>query len=310
MQPDPLFDVRKALEAGNKKAAQRLLRPLLNDHPTAEMWRLAAQACTTNEKAIECLHRAVALEPNHDGANRLLAKLESLQRPETSANGSRRTSSHVAPEPIPAFVDDLPSVELLVDVPVDTSLKKVGQSRKKRSGTRAIFLLSLLLFGMCCSLITMNMVGVISGPITALTMLTGGATPVTQIDGVPLSEVEDAPLKVVPAQTEPLTERDTDVLEPGYEHEYTFTGTDGVEMAIYVQFLSLAANRVSRNVVVLRPDDSEATDLCERNTILQGDNNLALTCVLDADGVWKVRILGRDAESVGAYFVGIEQMGA
>src|SRR5215208_5727348 len=114
-------------------------------------------------------------------------------------------------------------------------------------------------------------------------MLTGGATPVTQIDGLPLSEIEDAPLRVVPAQTEPLVERDTDVLEPGYEHEYTFAGTDGVEMAIYVQFLSLAANRVSRNVVVLRPDDSDATDLCERNTILEGDNNLALTCVLDTD---------------------------
>lgn len=301
MQPDPLFDVRNALEAGNKKAAQRLLRPLLNDHPTAEMWRLAAQACPTNEKAIECLRRAIALDPNHDGANRLLAKLESAQRPKTAANGNERAST-----PAPAFVDELPSVELLTDVP----LKPVGKRRKKRSGTRTIVLLSVLLFGMCCSLITMNMVGIISGPITAVTMLTGGATPVTQIDGVPLREVEDAPLRVVPAQSEPLEERDTDVLEPGYQHEYRFAGRDGVEVAIYVQFLSVAANRVSRNVVVLRPDDSDATELCERDTILQGDNNLALTCALDANGEWKVRILGRETESVGAYFVGIEPMGA
>lgn len=303
MQPDLLFDVRKALEAGNKKAAQRLLRPLLNDHPTAEMWRLAAQACPTNEKAIECLHRAIALDPNHDGANRLLAKLESVQR---GTNGKARTISAPTAVAAPDFVDDLPSVELLTNIP----LKKVGKRRKKRSATRTIVLLSLLLFGMCCSLITMNMAGIISGPITALTMLTGGATPVTHIDGLPLRDVDDAPLRVAPAQSEALEERDTDVLEPGYEHEYTFTGSDGVEFAIYVQFLSLAANRVSRNVVVLRPDDSDATDLCVRDTILQGDNNLTLTCVLDADGIWKVRILGREAESVGAYFVGIEQMGA
>lgn len=302
MQPDLLFGVREALEAGDKKAAQRLLRPLLNSQPTAELWRLAAQACTTNEKTIECLRRAVALDPSHDGANRLLAKLENLQHPAATANGTRETQTNAAVS-APAFEDDLPTVDLLTEVP-----KK--KQRKKRSGTRTILLLSLLLFGMCCSLITMNMVGVISGPITAVTMLTGGATPVTHVDGVPLRDLEDAPLRVVPAQTELLEERDTDVLEPGYEHEYTFTGSRGQEVAIYVQFLSIAANRVSRNVVVLRPDDTNATDQCETGTILQGDNNITLTCLLDTTGVWKVRILGRETESVGAYFVGIEPMGA
>lgn len=302
MQPDPLFDARKALEAGDKKAAQRLLRPLLNDQPTAELWRLAAQACTTNEKTIECLRHAVALDPNHDGANRLLAKLENLQPPKTAAHGKRETQAS-AVVTAPAFDDDLPSVDLLVDVP-----KK--KRRKKRSTTRTIVLLSVLLFGMCCSLITMNMVGVISGPITAVTMLTGGATPVTHVDGVPLRDLEDAPLRVLPAQSEMLEERDTDVLEPGYEHEYTFSGSRGQEVAIYVQFLSIAANRVSRNVVILRPDETNATDQCETGTILQGDNNITLTCLLDTTGMWKVRILGRETESVGAYFVGIEPMGA
>lgn len=303
MQPDPLFDVRKALEAGDKKAAQRLLRPLLNAQPTAEMWRLAAQACPTNEKAIECLRRAIALDPHHDGANRLLAKLENLQNAKTSANGKPAVTQTADAGITPALDDDLPSVDLLTEVP-----KK--KRRKKRSGTRTIVLLSVLLFGMCCSLITMNMVGVISGPITAVTMLTGGATPVTHVDGVPLRDVADAPLRIAPAQSEPLEERDTDVLEPGYEHEYTFTGSRGQEVAIYVQFLSIAANHVSRNVVVLRPDETDATAQCERGTILQGDNNITLTCPLDTSGVWKVRILGRETESVGAYFVGIEPMGA
>lgn len=302
MQPDPLFNARKALEAGDKKAAQRLLRPLLNDQPTAELWRLASQACTTNEKAIECLRHAVALDPNHDGANRLLAKLENLQHPQPAANGKRETQESPAVT-TPSFEDDLPSVDLLAHVPPK-------KRRKKRSGTRTIVLLSVLLFSLCCSLITMNMIGVISGPITAVTMLMGGATPVTHVDGVPLRDVADAPLRVLPAQSEMLEERDTDVLEPGYEHEYTFSGSRGQEVAIYVQFLSIAANRVSRNVVVLRPDETDATDQCERGTILEGDNNITLTCLLDTSGVWKVRILGRETESVGAYFVGIEPMGA
>jgi hypothetical protein len=79
-------------------------------------------------------------------------------------------------------------------------------------------------------------------------------------------------------------------------------------MAVYVQFLSLSANRVSRNVVLLRPNGSNATGGCERGTILQGDNNITLTCVLDTTGTWKIRILGRQGESVGVYFVGVEQM--
>ncbi len=97
------------------------------------------------------------------------------------------------------------------------------------------------------------------------------------------------------------------MLEPGYVHEYTFAGVHGQEYAIYVQFLSLGANRVSRNVVVLRPDDSDATN-CQADAILQGDNNITLTCPLDATGTWKVRILGRAGESVGAYFVGVQQI--
>jgi hypothetical protein len=75
---------------------------------------------------------------------------------------------------------------------------------------------------------------------------------------------------------------------------------------VYVQFLSLAANRVSRNVVVLRPDGSNATPTCTQDAILQGDNNVTLDCPIDKTGTWKVRILGRDRESVGAYFVGIQ----
>lgn len=302
MSADPLMPIREALNTGDKKAAQKMLRPLLKDHPTAEMWRLAAQACTTNEKAIECLRRAVALDPFHDGANRLLFKLESAQS-------------------MMLVVEEQPSMEMLIAPTHDLTpawavpdeIHKTGELRKaKRKSshtTRNILLFSLLLLGIAASVLTLNMVGIISGPITTLTMLTGGGAPVREIGGVSINQVEAASTLISPSHSERLDGRDTDVLEPGYQHEYTFEGRFGQEAAIYVQFLSLAANRVSRNVVLLRPDGSDATAGCTHDTILQGDNNVALTCELDASGEWKLRILGREGESVGAYFVGVEQIG-
>ncbi len=290
MPADALQQIREALKAGDKKTAQELLRPQLQYQPTAELWYLAAQACATDEKAIQCLRKALELQPQHSGANRMLHKLEGAI-PKTV-------------EVPPPLKLDAPTLEKLTEMP----LKKVRR-KKKRSTGRRLLLLGLLLLGMSCSLITMNMAGIITGPITLLTKILGGGAPVTQIGGKPISEVSDAPLEVEPSQIKPLENRDANVIEPGYAHEYTFEARRGWEMAIYVQFLSIAANKVSRNVVVLRPNNTDATPTCDRNAILQGDNNVTFTCLIDADGLWKVRILGRDHESVGAYFVGAERMG-
>ncbi len=279
MPSDPLPSIRAALKTGDKKTAQTLLRPLLQNQPSAEVWYLAAQACPTDDKAIQCLRRALDLEPQHSGANRLLFKLEGLPRAE-------------APK--------------VVIKPEDLAPLKKPKRKKANRGRRIIILLGILLIGSSCSLITMNLIGVISGPITAITTLLGGATPVKEIDGVPISQVDDAPARITPSESKPIQNNDANVLEPGYVHEYTFAGTRGREYAVYVQFLSLGANRVSRNVVVLRPDGSQATGLCESSVILQGDNNITLTCPLDVTGTWSVRILGREGESVGAYFVGVQ----
>ncbi len=285
MSSDSLQPIRAALKAGDKPAAQTLLRPLLKDHPSAEVWYLAAQACPTDEKAIACLRRALDLEPQHNGANRLLFRLE----------GAKPLAEQV----------ESPKVELSRE-----EIKALGKAkpRRKHTGRRLIILLGILLLGSSCSLITFNLVGLIHGPITVLTQLTGGGNPTTQIEGTPLAQVPNAVLKVPVTQSKPLNHRDTDVLEPGYAHQFTFSGQTKTEVAIYIQFLSVAANRVSRNVALLRPDDSDATTLCQRDTILQGDNNITLTCPLDTSGVWKVKVLGREGESVGAYFVGVEQI--
>jgi hypothetical protein len=325
MPTDPLQQVREALKAGDKKTAQEILRPHLQYKPTAEMWYLAAQACATDEKAIQCLRRALELQPQHSGANRMLLRLEGAvpktaplklpPEPAKSKTQAPETSAPVAATPKPRLDAEaiaarppkksvMPSLEKLTEEP----LKKV-RTKKKRSKVRTIFLLSFVLFAMCCSLVTMNLAGIITGPVTLITQAMGGSAPVMEIDGVPIDEMPSAPVIVPSSMTKPLAEsRDANVLDPGYVHEYTFEATDGWEMAIYVQFLSLGANKVSRNVVVLRPSGSDATGECDRNSILQGDNNVTLICPIDATGLWKVRILGRAQESVGAYFVGAERM--
>jgi len=282
MPRDPLQPIHAALEAGDKTTAQTLLRPMLKQKPSAELWYLAALACTKKEKAVQCVQKALKLDPKHAAANRLCLKLEGVKA--TAEQPSLKT--------------------LTAELP---PLKKVSY-KKKRSGTRTLVLICLLLFAMSCSLITMNMVGIITGPVTWVTVLTGGATPVRELDGTPIASVSDAPLRVEASQSKPLEARDTDVLEPGYAHEYTFASSSGAEVAIYVQFMSLAANKVSRNVVLVRPNGSNATGICERDAILQGDNNITLTCTIDATGQWKLRILGREGESVGAYFVGMQHM--
>jgi hypothetical protein len=286
MLSDTLQPARDALKAGDKKAAQALIMPLLKTHPSADAWFLAAQACTSDAKAIHCLHQALELQPQHSAANRMLFKLEGA-----------KPAAAIAPPLVEA-----PPLEVLAAVP----LKKV--KRKRMSGTRIFVLLCILVFGTSCSMITMNLAGLITGPITAVTQLTGGATPVREIAGKPLNQVDNAVMLVEPSQTKELQGKDADVLEPGYAHEYTFVGSRGRDVAVYIQFLSVAANRVSRNVALLRPDNSNGTSTCQKDVILQGDNNITLTCTLDVTGVWKVRILGRAQESVGAYFVGVQQI--
>lgn len=305
MAADSLAPIREALKNGDKAAARRLLPPLIKTQPSAELWTLAAQACDKQEDAIKCLRKALELDPLHSRANRMLFKLEGA-KPPTAEEWDRLTAEQPRAAP---HVDPI-------------SLKKAKRERKLNPW-RVIGCLSFILLGSACSLFTLNMVGVINGMFTTATVLLGGPTPVSQWEGQPLVDVVDAPVVVPPSQSEIIGAassendvaertssggRDADVLEPGYSHEYQFDAVRGTQYAIYIQFLSLDANRVSRNVAVIRPDGSDATTDCEQSSILEGDNNVTYICDIDDGGTWSVRILGRDNESVGAYFVGIERM--
>lgn len=297
--------IREALNAGDKATARALLPPLIKTRPTADLWVMAARACETREDTIKCLRKALALDPYHNRANTLLLKVESMNAP-TAAEWERLTTRET-----PRTAQPAPTIQ-----------KQIKRKRKMTTW-RWITLISFILLGSACSLFTLNMVGLIKGVFTTATILTGGPTPVAAIEGIPLAQIQNAPAIVPSSHREEIGQRsseddravrtttggqDTDVLEHGYLHEYTFEATGGSEYAIYVQFLSFAANRVSRNVVVLRPDGTDAGAGCQRGQILEGDNNITLICHIDTAGTWNVRILGRDGESVGVYFIGIERM--
>jgi len=284
--------IKDALEAGDKKTAQSLLLPLLKEKPTADLWVLASKASHSDEQAIDFLRRALTLDPYHNEANRRLFKLEGAK---PLAEQKKEQIQKQTQELAQAKKEELPP------------LKKVRRKRPNWA-RRILTLLGIFLLGSSCSLLTLNLIGVVSGPITALTIITGGPQPVNEVQGVPIERVEDAPMRVEASQSEPALQRDTDMLDHGYMHEYTFNGTSGRTMVIYVQFLSLTANRVSRNVAIVNPNGQNIVSSCQRDSILQGDNNVAYTCDLNQTGAYAVRVLGRRNESVGAYFIGVEEI--
>lgn len=134
------------------------------------------------------------------------------------------------------------------------------------------------------------------------------ATPVTEIGGTPVYARPDAVVVVEPVKSAVLTGQQpiSDILEPGFAHEYTFTAMQGEELAIGIQFFSPTAQRVSRNVVIIGPNDSSAEGVCQRDHILQGDNGVVFICPVHQSGTWKVRLFGRESESSGAYVIAIE----
>jgi serine/threonine protein kinase len=249
-----------------------------------------AEATQDEGETIELLRRALDDDPWHMQANRMLHKLEDVK-------------SIYAEKAAPVITEPLPEME--------RNIRQTAQDRRRerrRAWTR-LGCMGGLLLGFACTLFTFNMIGLLPGFITAVTTLMGGPTPVTEIDGVPVEEVPDAVIYVPPSQSKTVTERDVDVLEHGYNHEFTFHAQAGEEVAVYVQFMSLSAHSVTRNVAILDPYDNNYVNTCQQSSILEGDdNNVAYLCKVNTTGEWAVRILGLQGESTGAYFVGVERL--
>lgn len=281
---DELLPVLAAIEAGDKARARRLLRPLLEQQPTAEMWYLASQAVERPEHELNCLQRALALDPLHASARTRLFAL--------SGGAAQRTPP--APQP---------SLEALTLPPKKPKARRRGLLA--RPGCLLLGLLSLAAAGyFVASVLGLGIAGRIAAVLN-------GAPAVREVNGVPVDQLPD-PALVVPAdQTAPLRagQQEMQVLPAGYVHEYRFEADARTEVAIYVQFLSLTAKAARRNVAVLDASGRDARGRCQRDAILQDGSGVIYTCQVDRGGTWTVRIFGKEGESSGAYFVSVERLG-
>lgn len=329
---DELQPIRDALRDGDKQRAQQLLRPLL-EHPTAEIWYLAANASTSREKAIANLKRALALDPWHTQADRMLLKLDKVQKaqnqqasetPHRNPSRQPRPTSSISRSQSP-FVDDgslaeldliAPSVDTLVgdskaiDKAVLPTLKK-AKSTRKRSVWGRIGCIAGIVLSLSSSLLVMNLLGLAIGLTGGVKVALGGATPISEVNGVPIDQVVNPALVVEPEKTESIAfgESLVDSLNDGYAHEYEFNVRTGQEVVVFVQFLSPMASRVNENVAVLDASGRDAESRCTRDAIVGGNTGVTFTCRINSTGQWSVKIFGRDGQSIGVYFVSVNQLG-
>jgi len=324
--PESLLPIIKAVESGDKKLAKRLLRPLMDHQPTADVWYIASQLYEKREHQITCLRRALALDPEHREARQRIAQLR---------KASKTTYVDLAD---PRFDFTLPPLSALIGEeeappapPLATDYEQISKKiwRKKRTSWAYIGLGASVLLTLSLSYFVLTVLG---SPIPAqLRSLFSGSSPVVT-DGTPVfgrpvegrsesptvsGEVEvsaesmataSAQLLVRANQSKPLQRQQplSDVLDPGYTHEYTFQGYAGEELAIGVQFFSPTAQKVDANVAVLDPDDFNAEDHCQRDSILKDHSGVAFICQLHKTGGWKLQLFGRAGESTGAYVVTVE----
>lgn len=279
--------IEKLIKSGQKAEARDLLQGLMKKKASADLWVLMAIASESREDAIVALRKALDLDAMHSKANRLLLKIEGSK----GRIGDRNQA-------------DSEEVKQIL-----TKAKEVKESRAAvgKGGIGRLGCIALILLNGICAFFLLGAVGVIPGMLGRVNQIVGGPTPAIEIEGTPIASVPDAPLVLSPSLSESIETQDIDVLEHGYLHEYTFDVVRGDEVAILIQFLSVDANRVSRNVVLLNPSGENVTSICDRDSLLQdGDNGVTLICTVNTTGEWKVRLLGRQGESVGVYFIGVD----
>jgi len=286
--------IQQALDAGHKKTASELVKDHLRNDPTADGWYLAATMTSNRDSKIKYLRKALELDEWHTQANRLLHKVEG-KAPENPITFETEWNKKTGEKP----VDEIERQNKSND----------HQERKKRQRnlTRFGCMFSIML-SMITSTFTMRAVGMIPEFMGTINELIGEPTPVEEFNGVSLEESTDAIYRMQPVVEEVAQQQGVEIMDAGYLHEHTFNARQGEQYAVYVQFLSLSANRVSRNVLLLDPAGNDAQGQCIREQILEGDNNVAFICLIHMTGEWRLRILGRDNESVGAYFVGAQKL--
>ena len=292
-----LDEIQALIDNGDTKRARQRLKPILQAEPSAQAWYLAALSVDDDMQKIKCLRQALKIDEFHSPANRLLHKVEGGMPLHEQAKQQQEELERRQQEVVPLEK-------------IDREMKKDRFQRhaeRQRGRTRLGCFFGFLL-STSCMLFAISAIGLLPGFVGTVTRLLGGASPVYDIDGTPVQDRDDALLVVTPSQRNEASNQDVDIMDHGYLHEYQFYASTGKSYAVFVQFLSVNANHVSRNVGIFDAENYDVTSTCERDRIFEGDNGIAYICKATIPGQWSVRILGITGESVGAYFVGVESL--
>ena len=292
---DKLEQVRAAISRGEMDKAHKMVRWLLKNEPSAEAWFLAAQLVDNPDEKIKALREAIKIDTWHKEANLQLYKLEG-SRPKDIIKRESEWDRKAGEKPVTLITRQLK----------EDRFQK--QAARHRTYTRVGCIFSML-FSVFFSLTVFRAAGLMSADLSMrIASILNQPTPAQAFGGTPIASIDRPQLLMTPSHVEVASPKDVEILDAGYLHEHFFEGRAGQEYAIYVQFLSLTAKRVNHNVMVVDPNNGEAGRRCTIQSMLKDGTNVIYTCYVDVPGTWRVLILGRDQESVGAYFIGVEKL--
>ncbi len=294
---DELLPVRDAIKYGHKAEARKLLRSLLKSNPSAEAWYLAAQTMDSRKQAIKCLRRALEMDEWHTQSNRMLHELEGAKPAEEIEKEKRRAMRDVQPlAPLAREGKEAPN------------LRRARKQKGRNQALLGLGCLGGLTMALVGAFFIMNVLGVsLLGDV--MCRLGIEECPVYEIEGTPVELLDDAVYRVEPDQVKdaPFGEQIIGTLQPGHSHEYEFDASVGDEVVIMVQFQP-TVNGVTRNVGIFDSEGYIAEEVCTREYFFEDDFGTILACTIDKDGRWKVRIFGREGESVGVYLLMLERL--
>ncbi len=256
---------------------------------TAEAFYQQAVTASDPKEAIRLLKRALELEPLHSKANRLLFQLEGAT---PALNASRPAA------PVPAVATE--------------SLRKVAPRQSGHGMGFWISIAAAVVLGFTLLVYLLYNSGTPLGQ--QIGDLLTGKRPVTQINGTPVQYIPNMVLTISPYQTReiiPGAERTRGLAENGIAYDYAFKVKTGRTYNVVVVFSSPTATRVNKNVAVLDTHGQTAESRCRREPPIDVNMDISamLTCTVDADGTWRVRVFGVEGESTGDYFVRVDQSG-
>jgi hypothetical protein len=286
-----------------------------------EYVRLAERADDPAE-AIAYLRQALALDAWHSKANRMLVQLEGARPPiqtgvtaQVKPDGAARKTAELKKTQQAAALKADARVSTDEQVapaaqPDGEALEPLKKPRRKRKRTvwTYVTIASIVLLNVTLSLFVAFALGTdFAGKLRNLVI---GKSPAQTINGTPMKDIPNVALTLTPSYNRDLSDHQAtgDVMVAGDVHEYKFQATAGQELAINVQFVSLTAKNVGRNVGIIRPDGTNAEGSCQRDSILKDGSSVVFICKIDQSGLWRVRIYGIVDQSTGAYVVAVQPM--